>query len=388
MNSQQNNPDNMGFLYLMIILTSAVLLLWFFARQWVVIPVFWIREQECHIAAFFCREFDFLTRIFGWHIKQHATAIDQYANAIHSYLVSDHAHKIPWDKFTAINSAIGRYARYPFMLLLLLFAALVYFLSKAARYKTTHTMKSLKHAEVINWPQIKPVINVDLVKADINKGPWAMSQSPLHFCKQHNLVFVKEKEGYQVWGLHRVPAASLLALQVGPRLGRFDQLPKYIKGLLVIFIARAARQRKLSDKFLAQFSNSASGGHINYAGVEEAYRDLIKHNVVSWVQKRHAYVYSYMATMLEIARSDGVLASAEFLWLKPVDRRLWYMLNSVGRQTSLVEIAGGFAHWLAEKKVGRGLKTPMIKEAVNSLEMAVEGMLYEVKGESWRSNAG
>ena len=108
---------------------------------------------------------------------------------------------------------------------------------------------------------------------------------------------------------------------------------------------------------------------------------------VQWAQQRHAYVFTFMATMLEIARADGVLASAEFLWLKPLDRRLWYVLNAVGRQTCLVEVAGSFAHWLAEKKLGRGLRTPMIKEAVNSLEMAVEGMLYEGKEESWRSNA-
>ena len=95
-----------------------------------------------------------------------------------------------------------------------------------------------------------------------------------------------------------------------------------------------------------------------------------------------------MATMLEIARSDGVLASSEFLWLKPVDRQLWFMLNSVGRQTAVGEIAGGIAHWLAEKKVGRALRTPMIKEAVNSLAAALEDTLCEEESSSWRSNGG
>ena len=56
-----------------------------------------------------------------------------------------------------------------------------------------------------------------------------------------------------------------------------------------------------------------------------------------------------IASLLEMARIDGVLASAEFLWLKPVDRRMWYMLNCVGRQTAVAEIAGLFAHWQAEK---------------------------------------
>ena len=92
--------------------------------------------------------------------------------------------------------------------------------------------------------------------------------------------------------------------------------------------------------------------------------------------------------MLEVARVDGVLATAEFLWLKPVDRRFWYMMNSVGRQVSVVEVSGPFAHWLAEKKVGRALKTPMVKEAVVALEEAMEGILVVNKEDSWHSSGG
>ena len=84
-----------------------------------------------------------------------------------------------------------------------------------------------------------------------------------------------------------------------------------------------------------------------------------------------------MASMLELARTDGVLASAEFLWLKPLDRKLWYMLNSVGRQTAVPEIAGAFAHWTAEKKTKRALRVPMVDEAAKSLEVAMKEIIYE-----------
>jgi len=84
-----------------------------------------------------------------------------------------------------------------------------------------------------------------------------------------------------------------------------------------------------------------------------------------------------MATLLELARTDGVLATAEFLWLKPIDRPLWYMLNSVGRQTAFPEIAGVFAHWVAEKRLDRPLKVPMVEEAVKALEMAMKEIKYE-----------
>ena len=61
----------------------------------------------------------------------------------------------------------------------------------------------------------------------------------------------------------------------------------------------------------------------------------------------------------------------EFLWLKPMDRRLWYMLNCVGRQTPYSEAGGPFAHWRAEKVMGRRCLVPMIDEAIKGLEIAI-----------------
>ena len=83
-----------------------------------------------------------------------------------------------------------------------------------------------------------------------------------------------------------------------------------------------------------------------------------------------------MASMLELARTDGVLASAEFLWLKPLDRNLWYMLNCVGRQTPFPEISGPFAHWIVEKRLRRPLKVPMVAEAVDALDVALSDIIY------------
>ena len=57
-----------------------------------------------------------------------------------------------------------------------------------------------------------------------------------------------------------------------------------------------------------------------------------------------SYALTLMGSMLELARADGVLAVAEFIWLKPVDRRLWYMLGSAGRQTPFVEVSGPSSH--------------------------------------------
>ena len=79
-----------------------------------------------------------------------------------------------------------------------------------------------------------------------------------------------------------------------------------------------------------------------------------------------------MASLLAAARDDGVVPSSEFLWLKPIDRRLWYMLNCIGRQTPYAEVGGPFAHWKAEKAMGRPSLIPMIDEAIKALEVAIK----------------
>jgi intracellular multiplication protein IcmP len=92
--------------------------------------------------------------------------------------------------------------------------------------------------------------------------------------------------------------------------------------------------------------------------------------------KQHAFVNTVMASMLMTARNDGVLASADFLWLKLVDRQLWFMLNSVGRKTPFAEVAGIFAHWHAELLLGQPIKIPVIEEAINGLELAISEVIY------------
>ena len=61
------------------------------------------------------------------------------------------------------------------------------------------------------------------------------------------------------------------------------------------------------------------------------------------------------------------------------------MLNTVGRQSAVVEVAGSFSHWQAEKKVGRALKTPMIKGAVDALEESLQNILHVEAGDQWRT---
>ena len=82
---------------------------------------------------------------------------------------------------------------------------------------------------------------------------------------------------------------------------------------------------------------------------------------------------------MTLARKKGVLACPQFLFLRPIDRVLWYALNQCGGRTAWIEAAAAWSHWQAEKKSGRAIPEPQIARAVAALEknLAEQGWLTD-----------
>jgi intracellular multiplication protein IcmP len=282
-----------------------------------------------------------------------------------------------------VSFAVGKYFSYPVAVILVLFAILAYRSNLTSKFKTAFDMKRLKKLEETDWPQIAPVAKLNLIKQDLTEGPWAMAMTPMQFCKHHNLLKVEkdEEQGRTLVTLLTGSTHRIFALQLGPVWLGVEKLPIHAQALFAIFAARANRDREGSDKLLSQISASSLHGKLDFTGTPELLTKHANTKLVKQVVKKHAYALTVMASMLELGRTDGVLASAEFLWLKPVDRKLWYMLNSIGRQTAVPEIAGTFAHWNIEKKIGRPLKVPMVDEAVKGLDAALKEIIYEPEEE-------
>jgi len=284
------------------------------------------------------------------------------------------------------GAQVGVYARIPLVIILAAMAVIVYISNTTRTYRRTYGMKDFAKLESKNWPQITPVINLDLIKTDIDAGPWAMALTPMQFCKRHKLLEEfrparKEGMSRKEWDkievtLKRGEANKIFALQLGPLWGGTSKLPPHVRALFAVFAARINSDSKVAAQILSQLSASSLGS-LNYAGVNQLLKKHENTKLVQEVVQSHAYVYTVMASMLQAARDDGVQASADFLWLKPMDRRLWYVLNTVGRQTPFIEVAGTFAHWMAEKEAGRKLIVPMVEEATNAVVIALKEVVYK-----------
>lgn len=247
-------------------------------------------------------------------------------------------------------------------------------------YDEKYSMDSFRHKEVVNWPYVSTVVGTKLLKTPLDSGDFAMCPQPMDFAKKHKLLDITVVGGKPLAKVNRARAHRLMVTQIGPTWeGNLQNFPPYIIALFAIFSAKANHDTKGATALMRQISESSYAGNkkLNFAGSFALLGKHIKSMKVAKAVGAHAFLLPAMASMLEAARDDGVIAAAEFLWLKIVDRRLWYMLNSVGRQVAFTEVAAPFGHWKVEKRLRRPLKTPMVDEAITALEYGVAEIIYK-----------
>jgi len=362
---QGNQPEgSMGILWTIAGIFAVAAALWYYFKHVLVSFYFKLKLFEISIVSYFTSQLD----------------------DVRAFILAADVKTIPYDNVVRVGDLVGNYVRYPFVIIVVVLGCVVYFANSTRVFKRTYSMHDLAQLEKKNWPQIAPVVNLDLLSVDIDVGPWAMALTPMQFCKKHKLleeykrqpqegVMRKDWDKVEV-KLKRGEANKIFSVQLGPLWRGVEHLPPHAKVLFAAFAARSQGDSKASTELLLKVSAS-SEVKLDFTGVDELCQKYAAHKSVKELVSRHAYVLTVLASLLEFARTDGVQASADFLWLKPVDRRLWYMMNTVGRQTPFVEVSGPFAHWIAERHIGKKIVVPMIEEATNALENSLKDIIYK-----------
>lgn len=360
-------------------------ILWIIAALFIAVGVIWY-FFSAQMISFYLTIKIWELNLLGYvgNLMNHPYYFDPLRNTLMGARAN--AAHLNFSNIAAIGSSVGVWLRIPFVVLLLILAVIVYVNNTTRVYRRTYNMHDFAKLESKNWPQITPIVNLDLIKTDIDTGPWAMALTPMQFCKKYKLldeVRPQRREGMsrKDWDrvevvLKRGEANKLFVMQLGPLWGGANRLPPYVRALFAVFAARINSDSKAAANLLTQMSASSLHKDINLSGADELLKKHENSKLVQQVVQAHAYVSTVMAAMLLAAREDGVQASADFLWLKPRDRRLWYTLNTVGRQTPFIEVAGIFAHWVSEKEAGRRLIVPMVEEATNAVEAALKEVVY------------
>lgn len=250
-----------------------------------------------------------------------------------------------------------------------LYAYRVYRRNQLGKLRRKFDISSLARAQVNIWPWIAPVLQLDLIKQPIDKGEWAMARRPADFAKKYRLL-----DGIEI---NRARASKLFALQLGRLWEGPDRLPRYVRSLYACFAAQAAGAVKEARQGLAELTMGMASGEFDDTFCKQLLQRYADDPDVKAIAKKHAYVTTVLCATLAKARSYGVLPPNNFLWLRPLNRPLWYALNCTGRKTPFAEVAGVYAHQLAEQVAGHAIERPYVKEAVEALALALREIQFE-----------
>ena len=286
-----------------------------------------------------------------------------------------HPDQVSLSELLSVSDQVGNILKYPFILVSGLLAIVLYFSHPDRLYADFEDMPSLGQKMVKNFPAIQVVQGLDLVNTPTDKGPWAMAKTPIEWAMANKLL--SRDPATQSVIVDRLRAKLVFSHQLGPRWKGFDFLAPYEKAIFIAFAAFMNYQREEGEAFLEQLASSATQENLktvnlNWTGIDALTHQYLDTPIVRSVLSQHAYVYTVFAEMLKQARTSGIVANSLYLWLKPIDRRLWYVLNSVGRKAMFVEVGGIFAHWLTESQLRMPISEPMVEAAVNGLEEAVK----------------
>ncbi len=357
--SQSSGDNAFAPIWIVLGLFLAGYLIWRFGHRQIVAIVFAINIMQAKLMNFFVHSAALSNDIFMMQTLNPNT--------------------VSWIQLTEYCNDVGYYFRYVVCVVL---GILAYYLFKSdvtMKYRKVHDMKTLRQQEQHNWSAIMPVVPKALEKEDISSGVWAMAMTPVEFARKYNLLRKEDAlldthvSGQEMTAsLRRGDAKRVFTLQLGPYWEGFEHCPPHAAALAAIFLCRVNRDRDAASQIQESLNKGCAEGKLDYALGLKVLKQYENSDIVKQIADKRAYLLTFMASLLQNARLDGVVPSSEFLWLKTVDRRLWYMLNCVGRQTPFVEVAGPFAHWRAETVSGRRLLIPMIDEAITALEVAIK----------------
>ena len=357
MASGQQENSNEGLLYMGMALAAAAGIWYFFGQQLSTGYIFTKRLEYYTLKALLVDKV--LSGMWAAHV-----------GPIEPLLFGHFKTKPTLRELGAIGSGVGFFSRWLYAAALAYFGYKVLQKNPMQKFKRTHSMKTLVASEQKLWPAIAPVQRLNLIDEDIDKGPWMMSRKPLDFTRFYRLL----DEGNK---LNRERAEKLFAMQLGKLWEGTDKLPMYAQALFACFAAQACGEIEEAKQGLDRLSVAMADKKEDYGWVPAMLAKYEKKETVQNVIKRHAYVYTVMASMLKAARGFGVLQSPQFIWLRPKNRQLWYILNGVGRRVSFAEVGGIYAHWIAEEVAEHPIERPYVVKAVDALERA----LLEVKFE-------
>lgn len=251
------------------------------------------------------------------------------------------------------------------------------FFGHGTQYRRRMNLDALMREQARSFPTIQPFLKFN-PRSTPQRSPgmpvpaqlplFSEALSPEEWIAYHEIAF---KDGQ----LDRNKAWQALSLQLGRRWEGPMKLPLHAQGLYAAYALKHARKRKDSELMIHDLARSwsADKGFRPSSKLKAQIRKVLKDpkigGALAKYTDQHAWETTAMLRALARARQEGgVLAPAEFLWLRGQDRTLWYPMNNLGRKAYHAEAAGALVHFTNELIAGQKIPTPRFDDAIKVLE--------------------
>jgi intracellular multiplication protein IcmP len=275
----------------------------------------------------------------------------------------------------ALGAMAMSWFRWPIAAALLAVGLWILLFSPQNKFMTKHTLETLITTQAKMWPIISPIVKINPSKTGRILGDPVPDKLPL-------FAEALSPEEWVAW--NRIPVTNgipdrdatrhAFVRQLGPRWEGIDSAPLYMQALLAAFAAKGAQKREESDELLGRMAlawSPEAGFRMDAKLASDVAHILADPDMggrITPIADQFAWRTTAMLGVLRWARSNGgVLAPAQFLWLRAEDRVLWYPLNNLGRRSFHTEGAGAMAHFMAEEAAKKPLPIPRIDTAIVTL---------------------
>ncbi len=372
-NGQQSNDtlyeNGIGWALMMVILGVLLWVFWFFWAVEIREIIRWIRYGEAWVVSWFLSS-DYQVPFAGGEV------------AFHKYfeMIPDYQKEQLEMKHLALFGALAMQPlKYIFVLITSAGALWCMFCGPNTQYRTRMSIENLIGAQSKVFPVISPFIKFN---------PSTQPPRPPGAPVPAELPLFAEALGPEEWlafnsiqtpdgEIEKGSANQAFIEQLGKPWRGVKALDPYKQVLLAAFCLKASRQRAPADNMLGRLARCwAMDNTLNLAKdaklVKEAIAVLQDKDLAGATlsqANRHAFETTAILRAMQYAREEGgVLAPAQFVWLRAYNRELWYPLNNLGRQSFHMEALGAMSHFKAEKLTQRPIPVPKVDGAVDTIQ--------------------
>lgn len=277
---------------------------------------------------------------------------------------------------------------------------IIYFIYRSHDYiifrlECLHGYKELMRLQALTNPCIVPSYRFneywEINKIDRHKNI-NRALMPDEFAQKYDLITIDGDRAL----LNVQKANKVFADQLGRKLD-VSSMPKHAKALAVIFMTRIIYRgevgRTKAKKMLDAINNSCDPEKTSKTSdadcydafdfsVADQFMELFSKREIQRISTFFTYEYTFLMELLQQARVDGKLPPAHFLWLKLIDRPMFYALYGV----SIDPIAKGYPegaaaftqYWssVTQMKEGFILTEPIFSRS-NTAAAGLEKRLFE-----------